>query len=203
MAPRPALEPHTPPGLGAASAEPTDDGLIARAGRGDRAAWNALVARHLPDLVALGWYVLADRGEAEDVAQEAFLRLVRKVDTWEPGGAQLKTWLHRVAVNLCIDRKRIKRAAREPLDSDAAMSVAAPDALEAFDRRRAVARALRAIPERQRAAVVLVYYQGFSNKEAAHMLDVGLEALESLLSRARRALKERLKHVIDDIGVAP
>jgi RNA polymerase sigma-70 factor (ECF subfamily) len=171
-----------------------DDALIARAAGGDRDAWSTLVDRHLGAITGYAWYMLGDRAEAEDVAQETFLRFVRKIGGWQPGGAILKTWLYRVAINLCIDRRR--KRVPVPLEEAPEMAdtgAANPD--EALDRKRQVRAALDHLPERQKKAIVLVYYQGNSNKEVAELLGLSVDAVESLLARARRSLKSRLADV--------
>lgn len=175
--------------------EETDDALVVRVAAGDQAAWRRLVDRHLSALVSQAWYVLGDRSEAEDVAQETFVRLMQKAHDWETGGPQLKSWLYRVALNLCIDRKRSRWRPR-PLDDAAASSDHDdPAARHAHDSdiARAVGRALDVLTERQRNAIVLVHYQGFTNYEAAEMLDTSVDALESLLARARRAMRGALE----------
>jgi len=177
-----------------------DDALIRRVVEGDAAAWPVLVDRHLGPVTAFAWHMLGDRAEAEDVAQETFLRLFRKADTWQPGGALLRTWLTRVAANLCIDRTRKPRTM--PLDvvelEQSAWDGEAPLRVR-LDRQRALTAALSALPARQRGAMVLVHFQGFSQREAAEGLGVTVEALESLLARARRSLRQMLSPVSADL----
>lgn len=175
-----------------------DDDLIAAAARGDRRAWAALVDRYLGPITGHAWYMLGDAREAEDIAQEAFIRLIAKAPAWEPGGAKLQTWLYRVVVNLCIDRRR--KAVPTPVED---LPERADGGAEAADRgldiRRRVREALDELPARQRAALVLTYYQGLTNGEAGEVLGIGIEAVESLLARSRRALKARLADVKDDL----
>jgi RNA polymerase sigma-70 factor (ECF subfamily) len=179
----------------------SDDALILQVAAGDQGAWRQLVSRHLASLVAQAWYVLGDRAEAEDVAQETFVRLMQKARDWEPGGAQLRSWLYRVALNLCIDRKRSSWRPR-PLDDAAERSDGDDPAgrmAHRMDLERAVAAALDQLTERQRTAIVLVHYQGFTNYEAAEMLDTSVDALESLLSRARRIIRAALEAESGDL----
>jgi RNA polymerase sigma-70 factor (ECF subfamily) len=134
--------------------------------------------------------MLGDPAEAEDVAQETFLRLHRKLASWEGGEDGLSSWLHRVAVNISIDRHR---GPARPASLDDIGEVAEPAGLDGdLDRKRHVDAALADLPARQRAALVLVHYQGFSGREAASALDISVEALESLLARARRTLRNNL-----------
>jgi RNA polymerase sigma-70 factor (ECF subfamily) len=169
-----------------------DTGLVERVGRGDAAATRMLVAAKLPRVLGLATRVLRDPAAAEDVAQEAFVRVWRTAGKWQPGLARFGTWLHTVVLNLCRDRLR----GRRDLSDDAVPDVVdqAPDAeqtlLEA-ERGEEVAMAIANLPERQREAILLVHYQDLSGAEAAQALNVSIEALESLLARGRRTLRAR------------
>ncbi len=170
-----------------------DADLLARVGREEPAAVRALVARKLPRLLALATRMLGDRTEAEDVAQEAFVRIWKQAPRWREGEARFDTWLHRVAMNLCYDRLRGHREA--PVDEipDEPDPAPLPDArLEARARDARVQAALAALPPRQREALVLNYYQELSNIEAAAVMGISVDALESLLARARRNLRAQL-----------
>lgn len=170
-----------------------DAELLAGVGRQEPAAVRTLVARKLPGLLALATRMLGDRMEAEDVAQEAFMRIWKQAPRWREGEARFDTWLHRVALNLCYDRLRAHR--EEPADElpDTDDPAAAPDMqLEAQSRDARVRDALAALPARQREALVLSYYQELSNIEAAALMGITVEALESLLARARRSLRAQL-----------
>ncbi|MBI1339548.1 RNA polymerase sigma factor [bacterium] len=170
-----------------------DGDLVRRVGEGDRRAAAELVRRHLPRMVGLARRMLGDASEAEDVAQEVFLRVWKHAAKWKPGQAKFETWMHRVAMNLCLDR--LRRGSRNGGEVPADLPdehASTTRALDVEQRRERVQRALDQLPERQRAALVLCYYQEKSNIEAAEIMDVSVEALESLLSRARRALKSGL-----------
>lgn len=178
-----------------------DAELVRQAGAGDAAAASALVRRHLPKMVGLARRMLGDAAEAEDVAQDVFLRVWREAPKWRPGAAKFETWMHRVALNLCYDRLRRRR---ETSDPDAGLNHAdpAPLASDAWLERQRVSMvhaALARLPERQRAAIALVHFQEMSNIAAAETLDVSVEALESLLARGRRALKAALADVAQDL----
>jgi RNA polymerase sigma-70 factor, ECF subfamily len=165
--------------------------LMRRTAKGDAAAFRTLSDVHLGKIMSFAYRLLHDRTEAEDVAQETFLRLWKDAARYEPR-ARVGTWLHRIAHNLCIDRLR-KRRERPTENMDEERVSQEPGGL--LDRKRvagAVERALAALPERQRAAIALVHYQGLSNIEAAEVLGVGVEAVESLLARGRRSLREML-----------
>jgi len=176
--------------------EDPDAELVARTGRGDRRAAQELVARHLPKMLTLARRMLSERGEAEDAVQDAFLRLWTHAARWEPGKAKFETWLYRVTLNQCYDRLRRRVSAN--LDEVVDVADAAPtpesrlaNAALATDIERAVAD----LPERQRAAIVLCHYQECGNIEAAEILGISVEALESLLARGRRTLRVRLAHL--------
>ncbi len=178
-----------------------DAELVRNAGAGDASATEALVRRHLPRMVGLARRMLNDASEAEDVAQEVFLRVWREAPRWRPGAAKFETWMHRVALNLCYDRLRRKR---EKPDAEAGVHVAdtapmASDVWLAKQRAAKVHAALAELPERQRAALALVHFQELTNIAAAEMLEISVEALESLLARGRRTLKASLADVAQDL----
>jgi RNA polymerase sigma-70 factor, ECF subfamily len=178
-----------------------DAELVRRIGEGDARAAETLVRKHLPRMTAIGRRMLSNAAEAEDVAQEVFLRVWREAPRWKEGQAKFETWMHRVALNLCYDRLRRRREITDPdaglLLADPAMS--APDIIQARQRAAAVRDALATLPERQRAAIVLCHYQELSNIDAAAALEVSVDALESLLSRGRRALRAALSEMAGDL----
>lgn len=134
--------------------------------------------------------MLNDSMEAEDIAQETFLRVWKAADRWESGRAQVSTWIGRIAINLCYDRLRKRREilSDEPPDRPDAT----PDQevmLTRSETRNRVADAVAQLPERQRRALELVHFQELSNIRAAEIMEVSVDALESLLARGRRKLK--------------
>jgi len=176
--------------------EESDEDLMVRVGRGDAAACRTLVDRHLGRLVSFAARTLGDRGEADDVAQDVFERVWKHAARWEPGRAKLTTWLHRVALNLCLDRLARRRDgmlddAPEPVDP----TPSAAERLHSNDVGRHVHEALMTLPAKQRIAITLCHYQGLGQREAAEVMETSVEALESLLARGRRALKARLAPV--------
>jgi len=176
-----------------------DTDLVQRAGQGDRAAAQALMARHLPKMLTLARRMMGSQAEAEDAVQDAFLKLWTHAARWEPGKAKFETWLYRVTMNKCYDRLR-KRA---PASLDEAVEVADPapradSLLEKAGLAEEIEAALQALPERQRAAIVLCHHQEMGNIEAAEVLGISVEALESLLARGRRTLRARLGHLKEE-----
>ena len=176
--------------------------LLARFAAGDQSAARALTEQLLPGALRQAWRILGDRTEAEDVAQDAMLRLWRQAAEWRSGEARVSTWLYRVVHNLCIDRIRRRRPsvavedAPEPVDPE-------PSVLTRMARSetgRSVAAAIAELPERQRQAVVLRHFEGWSNPQIGAALDCSVEAVESLLARARRALAARLNEEKEAFG---
>ena len=167
-----------------------DDELVARIAARDHAAMRLLSDGHAAPVWRVAYRMLGDAAEAEDVAQEALLRMWHHAAGWRPGGPGIAAWLHRVTVNQCLDRLRRRRFA-----SDGAVPERAdPDPLadrriEAAETGQAVKDCIEALPDRQRAAVVLTYYEDLPNQPAAAVLEMQLKAFESLLFRARANLK--------------
>ena len=165
---------------------------------GDRAAFARLMQRHIDRVhqFALRW--LNHPADADDVAQECFLRMWQRADRFDPQRGSLQVWLLRLTRNLCIDRARASGRRPEGHESatpvqELAATVPAPD--ERLVRQRQLAElsdAIALLPERQRSALLLCRLQGRSQAEAAAVLGISTRALESLLSRARRSLRERL-----------
>ncbi len=180
-----------------------DDELMRRIGNGDRQAFTSLVKRHLPRAIGTARRLLGSQFDAEEVAQEAFTRVWTHAADWQPsarGGAQFTTWLYRIVVNLCIDRRR--RPGFESIDAIPEPIDSTPDATSNLQDEQVAAQvnaALAELPERQRAALTLCFYEGLSNGEAADILSLSVGAVESLLVRARRTLRERLQGTFKEL----
>jgi len=178
----------------AVEAEEDDGRLLEAIAQGDHRAFRLLMERHLPRALRVAQRITRNADDADEIAQEAFLKVWTGASRWRPDGqAQFKTWLYRVVVNQCIDRKR--RVAPLPLEAAGDPQADEPssfDQVSAQETARLVSQALDDLPDRQKAAISLCHFGEFSSAEAAKVLDVSVSAIESLLVRGRRALRDRL-----------
>ncbi len=185
-----------------ASDEVSDEALLVAFGNGDREAALLLTARLTPRVLGYASRMLrGDRAEAEDVTQEAMLRLWRIAPDWRQGEAKVTTWLFRVVTNLCTDRLRKRRgvdldAVPEPEDDAPEVARRMMDA----DRAAALQAALDSLPDRQRDAVVLRHLEGLGNPEIADVMEISVEAVESLTARGKRALARLLSGRREELG---
>ncbi len=185
----------------AASAAAVDAVLLERVHERDEPAFNELVTRHYSLAFRLCARVLGNAADAEDVVQEAFVKLWNNPPQLRDGGA-LRAWIMRVGRNLAIDRLRQRRPGS---DSELELLVdgsTAPDGqMRHGQAATRVSDAMARLPERQRTALQLTYFEGLGNQDTASMMDISVEAVESLLSRARRKLKVDLDHVWTELVV--
>ena len=169
--------------------------LLCKIKDGDTAATRILVEQYVDRIINYSTRMLGDRSEAEDVAQEAFLRLWQNLDKWR-AEAPVIHWLHRVTYNLCIDRLRKKKLVNiddvaepeDPFENPAR-------SLHQAQVSTMVNRAIQKLPERQRAAIVFTHQEGLSNIETAQIMEISVEAVESLLSRGRGGLRSLLEDI--------
>ncbi|MHA6288291.1 RNA polymerase sigma factor [Maricaulis sp. CAU 1757] len=182
-----------PPAAPVAGEADPDQALMQRIGAGDAEAARQLMQSHLPRLLGLGRRMLGDADAAEDMAQDTFLRVWKAAGRWRAGEARVSTWMTRIAMNICIDRLRRRRELTGVEMAEPADRSAGPELhlVRSQGEARLLA-ALAELPERQRQAIELVHYQETGNIAAAEVMQVSVEALESLLSRGRRRLRERL-----------
>jgi RNA polymerase sigma-70 factor (ECF subfamily) len=168
-----------------------DETLMGRVARGDQQALRRLMDRHMARTIRLAERITGNSLDGDEIAQEAFMRVWRHAGSFDRHRARFTTWLYRIAVNLALDRKR--RRPMLPIETAVAVpdgSVGADEALIAREKHRLAEAALAQLPERQRAAIALVYLEGLSGKEGAAILNVSEKSFESLLSRGRAACRQ-------------
>lgn len=179
-----------------------DDALLVLYANGDPGAAAALATRLAPGLLRFASRLLLDRAEAEDVVQETMLRLWKMAPRWEPGAAKVSTWTYRVARNLCTDRLRKRRGVDlEDIDEPADDAPGVEAQLIQADRLAALDWGLSRLPERQRQAVILRHIEGLANPEIGEILDISVEAVESLIARGKRALAGHLTDRKEELGL--
>lgn len=171
-----------------------DAALLVAYANGDPSAAQVLTARLLPRVLAQATRMLSDQAEAEDVAQDALMRLWKIAPDWRQDEAQVSTWLYRVVANLCTDRLRKRRGVpldqiAEPADPQRGVEVQMQDTA----RLRALSDALAQLPDRQAQAVSLRHLQGMGNPEIAEIMDISVRSVESLTARGKRALTDNLQ----------
>ncbi len=172
-----------------------DDRLVARIAAGDRRAFAEVMERHVDRVLGLARRVLQSEADAEEVTQEVFLTVWQKAESWRPGRARFSTWLYRVTLNRCLNRKTRVQQRYLPLAPDYDPPDQGPGAEErllAQERQQQVDAAIADLPVKQRMAISLTYVTGIGNAEAAAAMEISVKALEALLVRARRSLRQRL-----------
>jgi RNA polymerase sigma-70 factor (ECF subfamily) len=194
----------------------TDEELMLAVCKGDQSAYQTLVKRHLRPISHYAFRLLGNNKDTEDIAQETFLRLWINACSWQADKAKLSTWLHRITHNLCVDylRKHSRMQTRanvdeeednrgQTLESDAGLHGESfggvNENLDGGDRLRKLRTAMVELPENQRSALMLCHYQGFSNKEAAAIMNISVKAIESTLARGKRSLRKKIAEVENNI----
>ncbi|MGR3635024.1 MAG: RNA polymerase sigma factor [Shimia sp.] len=178
-----------------------DEALLVLYANGDAGAARTLTLRLTPRVFAHAFRMLGNRADAEDVAQEALIRLWKIAPEWRQGEAKVTTWLYRVVANLATDRLRRTRgvaldAIAEPEDGAKPVS----ETMQDQARQTALNAALNTLPDRQKEAVVLRHIEGLGNLEIAEVMDISVEAVESLTARGKRALAQALAGQRDALG---
>ena len=170
-----------------------DAELLARFSKGDRAAALALTSRLAPVVFAQAFRMLGDRAEAEDVTQESLLRLWKAAPGWDATRAKITTWLYRVTPNMCIDcLRKSNRNFGDEVPEVADETPGIDLKLQATARAQALQHALQTLPDRQRQAMILRHIEDLSNPEISDIMEISVEAVESLVSRGKRALASTL-----------
>ena len=192
--------------------ETSEAALVKLVARKNQAAFKKLLNVHLSGINRYTVRMIGNAANAEDITQEVFLRLWTRADSYKPEASKLSTWLHNIAHNLCIDyfrkNNRFIQDSSEIYETEENLHLASVSdrphgiATSASDepehelakktRDHDVKKALMTLPERQRSAIIMCHYQGVSNKDAAHIMEVSVDALESLLSRGRLKLRKLL-----------
>ncbi len=181
--------------------EQTDNVLLVAFAKGDRRAAQQLTERLMPKIYSHAYYRLGNIEDAEDVTQDAFLKLWKFAPKWKQDRAQVSTWLYRVVYNLCKDRYRRATLenlsnAQEPIDGDQSPA----DEVDARYRQKALYEAMSFLPENQRLAVQLRHIDELSNPEIAEIMNISVEAVESLTARGKRKLIEILQTHKSELG---
>jgi RNA polymerase sigma-70 factor (ECF subfamily) len=176
----------------------SDETLMLRIAKGEERAFRELAARYAVRATGLARRITGNAADAEEIVQEALLRVWVNAPRWRPQAA-FRTWFYRIVFNLCLNRKR--RAPFYPLEAagdppDPALDASAR--MEKDEIRRRVAAAIAELPERQRAAIILTYENELGNAEAADVLGSTVSAFEALLIRAKRQLREKLGSILDE-----
>ena len=177
--------------------------LLTLFANGDRAAALALNARLTPVVMSHAYRLLGDRAEAEDVTQDAMMRLWKIAGDWRQGEAKVTTWLYRVVANLATDRLRRRKRSGPALDDVPEPADDSPGPRErmiAQERQAALQYALNALPERERQAVVLRHIEEMGNPQIAAIMEISTEAVESLIARGKRALAAELAGQREELG---
>lgn len=173
----------------------SDEDLMVRVQKADHGAFSVLANRHTKMFFSAAYRMYPDVNEAEDVVQEAYLKLWVRPQIWDADkGAKFTTWFYRVVTNLAIDhaRKRKNTKGSDALERIMDKTAGQQEVLEEQQKQQMLEEAIGNLPERQKVALNLCFYEGLSNKDAAQVMDVNIKALESLLMRAKRGLKDIL-----------
>jgi RNA polymerase sigma-70 factor (ECF subfamily) len=170
-----------------------DEALLVQAAQGDHRAFRILMGRHMSRTIRLAESILGSTADADDIAQEAFVRVWKGATSFDPTVARFTTWLHRIVVNLAIDRSRRPRG--DPIEDAEYVAADEPGALARLigkEEQEAIAECISQLPARQRVAIALFHFEGLSGRKAAAAMEMTEKAFESLLIRARATLKDRV-----------
>ena len=174
--------------------------LVARVREGNTEAYQSLLRHHLPSLNRYVIRMIGNTEDAEEILQDIFLRLWQKADQFNPRKSKLTTWLHQIAHNCCIDVFRKKKPLIVDLnkleDFELVDQNSPQEDFVQGQKNQFLAAAIQQLPENQKSALLLSYYQGLTNKQTAQILSISVEALESLLVRTRKKLQQTLDGVM-------
>ncbi len=178
--------------------EPSDEALMSEVSAQRQQAFRILMRRHMPRALRVAERIVRDPAEADDIGQEAFMRVWTNAASFDPKVAKFTTWLYRIVLNLTFDRTR--RRTFEPLEEAGEVPDTGPHAVErliADEELSLLNRAMAGLSDRQRGAIALFHMEGLSGEEAAKAMNLSAKAFESLLGRARLALKANVRKIQD------
>lgn len=172
-----------------------DESLIQEIQQGSHEAFATIVNRHSTRFYRIAYRLVFNKGDAEDMVQEAFLRLWARPQLWNPGKqAKFTTWFYKVVINLCLDHNKKKKPLHLPEDMELLDKDPGQDVLLGIHQEQALLEGfIKQLPARQQLALNLTFYEGLSNKEAADVIGIKVKALQSLIMRAKTTLKARVK----------
>ncbi|MDO9062596.1 MAG: RNA polymerase sigma factor [Bradyrhizobium sp.] len=176
--------------------EMSDEALMVAVSARQQQAFRILMGRHMQRAIRVAQRVVRDSAEADDIGQDAFLRVWSHAASFDPDIARFTTWLYRIVLNLAFDRTR--RRPLLPIDEASDVSASDPGPVErliADEERRALEQAMANLSERQRGAIALFHMEGLSGEEAAKAMNLSAKAFESLLARARATLREHVAKI--------
>ena len=179
----------------------SDSALLVAYAKGIPGASKVLTDRFMPKIFAQAFHRVRNEADADDITQEAMLRLWRTAPNWKQDNAKISTWLYKIVNNLCVDRMRQRKteyleAVSEPIDNRQNVT----DSILNKSRANALYSALARLPVRQREAISMRHPEGISNPEIAEKLELSIEAVESLIARGKRTLSETLQSQKPEIG---
>lgn len=178
--------------------DPSDEALMAAVSARQQQAFRILMGRHMQRAIRVAQRIVRDPGEADDIGQEAFLRVWSRAASFDPDIARFSTWLYRIVLNLAFDRSKGRPLA--PIDEAADVHANGPGPVElliADEERRILEQAMAGLSERQRGAIALFHMEGLSGEESAQAMNLSAKAFESLLGRARATLKENVQKILN------
>lgn len=182
--------------------EENDESLATRLLMHDRKAFSTLVHRNTQKFYRVAWRMTGNAAEAEEIVQEAFLKLWERPHMWKAEKkVKFSTWFSRVIINLAIDRNRKNRFTNADITLAASQDTNQEENIILNEKQKLVETAIQKLPERQKAALNLCYYEEKSNIEAAEIMGVGIKALESLLSRAKATLRAQFSNIKEETTI--
>ena len=176
-----------------------DKFLMCQIQEGSHEAFATLVDRHSNRFYRIAYRLVSSKDDAEDIVQNAFLKLWNRPNLWDPGkGAKFTTWFYKVVINMCLDHRKKKKLINLSEDIELADENPGPDVLfDEYQKQVLLEQFIYELPERQQLAINLCFYEGLSNNEAAQIIGVTVKALQSLVMRAKTTLKYKVKRYLD------